>query len=178
MRTLALTFAFRLPLGFALTWVAWRFMGAIGLLLGGVVLAFALARPLLDLAAELQYALRARLWREVEGRHHAFRGRPVQVLEDVSHCRWVRADDVRAVVGFTASDGALALSYPNGYRRFGEAAQWHFSDEALMVHLAKESSPAAIRLRRWVQREINFPARRVRARLGIRLDAPEAPATD
>ena len=43
------------------------------------------------------------------------------------------------------------------------------SEEALLAHLLKERAPEAARLRVWVEREIVFPARRERARLGIRL---------
>jgi len=44
------------------------------------------------------------------------------------------------------------------------------------MHLAREADPRASRFRHWVEREIAFPARRVRERLGIRLEAPDAPA--
>jgi|APFre7841882630_1041343.scaffolds.fasta_scaffold58993_1 hypothetical protein len=173
MRKLAVTLAVRLALCFALTWYAWRELGAGGLLAGGVMIALALPRPLLKLASELRHLLRERIWHDLEGRHYAYRGHRVQVLEDVSHCRWVLASDVRAIVGTTASDGALSLTYPSGFRRVGEPAQPHFSDEALLVHLTKVSGPNATRFRRWVEREIAFPARRRRKRLGIRLDAPD-----
>jgi hypothetical protein len=175
-RTGAIAFAVVLCLCFALWRIALRTpAGAIGVLVGSVLLAFLLARPLLNLAGEFRDMLRARIWRDLEGRHYAYRGHPVQVLEDASHGRWVRAADVREIVGFTASEGALALSYPNGFGPMGEPAQAHFSAEALLVHLGKESGAEAIRFRRWVEREIAFPARRTRERLGIRDEAPEFP---
>ena len=52
------------------------------------------------------------------------------------------------------------------------------SDEALLTHLRKERSPDAIRLANWVEREIVFPARRERERLGIRADAADFRASD
>jgi len=173
MRAVAITLAIRLTLCFSLTWWAWRKLGPGGLLAGGLMLALLLPRPLLELVAELRRVLRERRWRDLEGRHYAYRGHRVQVLEDVSHCRWVSAADVREIVGGTVSEGALALTYPNGFRRLGEPQQAYLSDEALLVHLGKESSPTANRFRRWVEREIVFPARRVRERLGIHLDPPD-----
>ena len=52
-------------------------------------------------------------------------------------------------------------------------AQPHFSDDALIAHLRKEASPTALRFRHWAEREIAFPAQRLRARLGIRLEPPD-----
>lgn len=142
------------------------------LLLGGLG-AFALARPILETASDTRHVLRAAALREIQGRHYAFHGRPLRVLEDADHRRWVHVDDVRAIVGFTATDGALALSYPSGFRRVGRDAL--LCDDALVVHLSREPGPAALKLRQWAEREILFPARTVRARLGIRVPPPEAP---
>jgi hypothetical protein len=71
------------------------------------------------------------------------------------------------IVGYTASDNALALIYPNGWRHIGRPAQAHFSDDALLAHLGKERSPQALRFRHWVEREIAFPAQRLRRHAGV-----------
>jgi hypothetical protein len=47
-------------------------------------------------------------------------------------------------------------------------------DDALLAHLAKERSLEAARLRLWVEREVSFPGRRQRERLGIRTRPPDA----
>ena len=172
MRAVVIRIAIRLALCALLGWLGWRVLGPGGLLAGGVLLGLALPKPLLDLASELKGHTRERVWRDVEGRHFAYHGRPLHVLHDESHCRWVRAADVRRIVGYTASDGALALTYPNGYRVMGNPPLPHFSDEALIAHLAKEAGPKAIRFKNWAEREISFPARRLRKRYGIRLEAP------
>jgi hypothetical protein len=142
------------------------------LALGGIVL----ARPLIDLATEFHHGTRAAAWRAVEGRHFAYRGVPLQVLEDADHQRWIRAADVRAVLGHTASDGTLALTYPSGWKLIG--GQPHFSDEALLLHLAREPSPAASKMRLWAEREIAFPARRLREQAGVKPPRPQAPSDD
>jgi hypothetical protein len=137
-----------------------------------VLLGVLLARPLVELASETRHALRAQAWKPVEGRYWAFHGKPVQVLEDEDHRRWILASDVRSIVGFTASNGALALSYPNGFRSMGSPAAAYFSDEALLAHLAKEKSAKALRFRHWVEKEIAFPARRLRQRYGVAEQRP------
>jgi prophage antirepressor-like protein len=137
-----------------------------------------LARPLLDLAGAIRQQMRHAHWRDLQGRHFSFHGRAVHVLEDENHQRWIRLADVRAIAGFTASDGALQLTYPNGWRICGRPASPHLSDEALLAHLAKERAPTATKLRRWVEREIVFPARRRRERHGVRLEALDFRASD
>jgi hypothetical protein len=157
-----------------LSWAAWRLGGPGVLVVTLPLLGIALARPLLELASALHHEMNRAHWRDVEGRHYAFRGCPVSVVEDPDRRRWIRLADIRAIVGFTASDGALAISYPNGVQRLGRPPELHLSDEALLTHLQKERSPDAIRLCHWVEREIVFPARRERERLGIRSAALDA----
>jgi hypothetical protein len=155
-----------------ISWLVWRKFGLAGMMPTLPLFGIALARPLLDFASAVGQWMRRAHWRDVNGRHYAYRGRPVRVVEDDEHGRWVRLADVRAIVGFTASDGALAVSYPEGVRRIGRPPEPHLRDEALLAHLDKERSPEALRLRHWVERTIVFPSRRQRERLGIRSTGP------
>jgi len=168
----------RVALCAALSWCVWRIGGLVPMVATAPLWGVALAKPLIDLASEVRHRMRRHVWKPLEGRHFVFRGMPLQVLEDADHRRWVRAADVRRIVGHTASNGALALTYPNGWRLLGQPAEPHFSDEALIVHLAKESAPKALRFRHWAEREIAFPAQRLRERLGIRTEAPDFVASD
>jgi hypothetical protein len=177
IRTLA-TIALRLAVCVLVVWAARRWLGNVAMITTLPIFGVALARPLLDLAGEIRDGVKAARWRDVQGRHYAFRDRPIRVETDADHQRWIRLADIRAIAGFTASDGALALTYPNGARRLGKAGELHLSDEALLAHLRKERSPDAIRLCLWVEREIVFPARRERERLGIRIEAVDFRASD
>jgi len=170
--------ALRLAVCGLIAWAAWRKLGETGLAVSAPVFGIALARPLIELAGALRDAMKRSHFRDVEGRHYAFRGRRMQVIEDADRRRWVRLADVRAVVGFTASDGALAITYPDGVRRLGRPAEPHVGEEALLAHLLKERSPEAARLRRWVERQVVFPARRERERLGVRAPAGDRDAGD
>jgi hypothetical protein len=175
----ATSIALRLAGCVLVSWSAWRWLGGVTAMITTLPLfGVALAKPLIDLASEVRHAMKRAHWREVEGRHYAFRGHPVKVVTDADRGRWVRLADIRAIAGFTASDGALAISYPNGVRRLGRPAEIHVSDEALLAHLQKERGPNAIRLSTWVEREIVFPARRERERFGIRGDAVDFRASD
>ena len=178
MNAIVLRVALRLIVCGAVSWVLWRFMGPALAVVSAPLYGIALARPLLDLASELRHAMRAAVWHPLEGRHFAYRGTPIQVLEDDDNRRWVRAADVRRIVGHSATNGALALTYPNGWRTMGQPAEPHFSDEALIAHLTKGNAPEALRFRRWAEREIAFPAQRRRERLGIRPRAPDFKAID
>ena len=168
----------RLGLCAALAWGVWRIGGLVPMVCTAPLFGLALARPLIELASDLKYQIRAQVWKPLEGRHFVYRGTPVQVLEDDEHQRWVRAADVRSIVGHTATTGAFALTYPSGWRTLGTPAEPHFSDEALIAHLAKQSSPDALRFRHWAEREIAFPAQRRRERLGIRVPAPDFVASE
>jgi hypothetical protein len=165
--SLAWSFAIRLAVCFAFSYLAWRGAGPIGLGASIALFGLLLAKPLVELASVIRHAIRAQAWKPVEGRYWAYHGQPVQVIEDEDHRRWILADDVRRIVGFTASNGALALTYPNGFRNLGKPALPHFSDEALLTHLAKENSTRALKFRHWVERDIAFPARRLRERYGV-----------
>jgi hypothetical protein len=172
------TLALRLAVCIGISWAVWHWFGPVSMVPTLGLFGILLARPLLDLAGALRDGMKHAQLAAVEGRHYAFRGRGVQVLDDDDRRRWVRLADVRAIVGFTATDGALAIAYPGGVRRLGRPAETHVSEEALLTHLAKERAPEAARLRSWVEREIVFPARRERARLGVRLPVVPEDTTD
>ncbi len=156
-----------------LFWWIWRTFGLASAMPVVALFGIALARPLIELAEALGWQMRRAHWHDVEGRHYTHRGRAVAVLEDDEHRRWLRLADVRAFVGFTASDGALAISYPGCVRELGRPPAQYVRVDALLVHLAKERSPEAARLRGWVEREIAFPARRARERRGIASEPPD-----
>jgi hypothetical protein len=172
------TIALRVAICAAVSWGAWRLGFSTGVLFMIGVLGIAMARPLLDLASELRHQMRRANWRHEEGRYYVFRGIPVRVLEDSDKQRWVRLADARRIVGFTASTGALKITYPSGFRLLGRPPEPYLGDEAMLAHMLKERSATAGKFRHWVEREIVFPARRERERLGIRLDRLDVGSSD
>jgi len=157
--------AWRLAICVAVSWSVWRIGGLVPMVCTAPLFGVLLARPVLDLMSDMRHQTRALVWRPLEGRHYVVRGTPVQVLEDDQCVRWVRVADVRRVVGFTSSDGVLALTYPNAWRLMGNPPQPHIGDEALLVHLRREGTADAGRFMHWAERTITFPARRLRERL-------------
>ena len=171
MTTVLSTIAIRLVLCGLVTYAAWRFGGLTTAVASVVLYAVALPKPLLDLASELRHGVRRAQWRDREGRHYVFHGMPLTVHEDVDHRRWIGLAGVRAIVGFTASDATLRVAYPDGCQMLGRPPAPCLRDDALIAHLMTERSPVALKFRHWVEREIAFPARRQRERLGIRTDS-------
>lgn len=171
LRTLAL----RLLLCACATALVWR-LGAGARLASIALYGLLLAKPLIDLASELRHQFRRLHWRDVHGRHYSFRGRAIDVQVDADHHRWVRLVDVRAAVGFTASDATLRVTYPGAWRTSGRPPQAYLREDALVIHLAKERNAAAAKFRHWAEREIAFPGRRERERLGV--EEPEFRTTD
>lgn len=161
------TLALRALLCAAVGWVGWRLIGPVALALTAPLLGISLAKPLLELAGALHHAIRARALADIEGRHYAFRGIHVRVLEDEGHQRWIRAADVRRIAGSQDSDHALHLAHGKGYRLAGQPVEGYFSETALLDHLARQATPAAARLRLWVERVVVWPAREQRRRLGL-----------
>jgi len=178
MSSLGATLAWRIALCAGAAWIGWRLGSWVGIVITSPLCGIALARPLYELAGALHHRVREAAYRPVEGRYWVFRGTPVDVIEDDDHQRWVRLADVRRIVGSTAGDGALASTYPAGFRALGTPPQPYLRDSDLLAHLAKQRSAQALRLKHWVEREIAFPARRVRERAGLSSDdVASAPAS-
>jgi hypothetical protein len=163
-----LSIALRLALLSGVAWWAWRSWDAWALVPLCLFAGLMLPNPLLDLLAELWHALRVGVWGPVEGRHFSYRGHSVRVITDAQQRRWVRLSDVRKILGFTASDTRLAITYADGLRMLGSPATAHLCDEALLTHLQTEPGADALKFRHWVERDIAFAARRQRERLGGR----------
>lgn len=154
---------------------AWWLFGPSGLVFAAIPAGVALARPLIDLASEATHLIRRGAYADIEGRHYAYRGRPVRVLEDADHQRWVRLADLRAVLGRGASDAALERLYGAQLRRFGPRRQPYLLAETLARHLTRDTRSEAGRFLHWLDREVVRPARVLQERQGTRpasLDGP------
>ena len=170
----------------------WRTLGAIAVCVGfyfltravlgplvwlllAVVIGVAFSRIVIDAAAELGWSLRASGLQDLNGHHYQYQALHLQILEDESHCRWVPVATVRRIVGNLASDHTLATIYPGGCVAMGKPPRYFLRDDALLVHLAQAPSTRSIQFKNWAERNIAFPARTTRARLGIRLTDPTEP---
>ena len=144
----------------------WRW-GPFVMVWSSPLLGAAICVPVMNLVANLRQRARENTWLPVHGQHYVYKGATINVLEDESHCRWVRLADVRKVVGITAAERALAVAYPGRCEAFDKSGT-HLRDDALVEHLGKENDAGALRFRTWVERTILLPGRKVRSNLGIR----------
>jgi hypothetical protein len=142
---------------------AWRLL----LLLAIVVTFVAWSTPrlgvaLLDRALD---RLRAFHWRHEEGRHHAFGGVPLRV-EDDGHQPWIGGDGLRRVTGRTDGDEVLTARHAGRWRRAADGELLLRADAVIDVlsHGPDRHSPRTLRLCRYLEREVVFPAAERRRR--------------
>lgn len=152
--------------------VGWR-GGPFVLVITSPLLAIAVARPVLILLANFRHGARERTWLPVHGHHYVFKGITIHVREDVDRCRWIPLADVAKVLGHTAGERVLGAAFPGRCLRLDGGNEVLLRDDALVEHLARASSPVALRFRTWVEREVCFPGRRIRRDLGIRPEPPD-----
>jgi hypothetical protein len=126
--------------------------------------AVAIARPLINLAANFRHGVRSAVWMPVHGIHYVFKDTTIHVLEDDDNWRWLPLADVERVLGRKLNARVLSITYPQRLETGGKPARMHMRDDALIEHLSKLSDPVALRFRTWVDRSVALPARRVRQR--------------
>ncbi|OYU46370.1 MAG: hypothetical protein CFE44_02505 [Burkholderiales bacterium PBB4] len=153
--------------------LAFHYWGAFGLVFMAPIVGVAFTRLLIDGAAELGWQVRASVLAPLSGKHYAYQGFQLRVLQDDDFGRWVALEDVRRIVGSGATEKALSQTYPTGLQTMEGKA--HLRDDALMHYLSREPSSAAIKLRNWAERSIAYPARVERKRRGIYLRDPMLP---
>lgn len=144
-----------------------RFLGPVVWLFLAVLMGVAFSRIVIDVSAELGWRFRSAVLKPLSGTHYRFQTFAVHVLESDDHCRWIATQEVRKIVGQLASDHVLAQIFPSGYQRLGKDQQGYLRDDALVDHLSQASTPQAIKFKNWVERNIAFPARKVRHKKGI-----------
>jgi hypothetical protein len=156
--------------------VGYKF-GAFGLVIASPGLGAAIARPIINLFSNLRQTTREKAWLPVHGNFYEFKDMRVYVVEDESHCRWVRWADVRRIVGGTAKDSAMAKVYPNGWQLVGAPPEPYIRDDALAAYLRKENRPVTLKMGLWVQRNLVLPSQRVRDKYGIQMESYAAEPT-
>jgi hypothetical protein len=124
-------------------------------------------RIIVDLLAEMGWQMRRAVLEPLSGKHYEFQSFQLQVVEDDDHCRWIPTEKVREIVGQLISDEALAQLFPCGHQRIGQAQKGYLRDDALLAYLAGAHSSQAIKFKNWIERNIAFPARKMRERKGV-----------
>ena len=120
--------------------------------------------PLLAVCALAFHALKA-LYREarVKGRElpdtgeqpYGFAGHDLRAFSDGDGQVWIRARDIRHLLGLERSDSWMAQAYPQGYRRAHSAvAAWYIRPDAVRRHWSGSTRIDVNRFLHWMEREL------------------------
>ncbi len=123
--------------------------------------------PLLGVRAldQLLYLRRAAQWQPLAGRHYAFGGVPLAIEDDGRHL-WVAASDLQRVLHTREREDVVAARHAGRWRR-GTRGQLQLRVDAVVAVLASapgRMDPHTIRLRRYFEREVLYPAEQRHAR--------------
>lgn len=163
--------ALRLLLASGISYLLWRVLGLVGVVVTAPLFGVLLARPLIDLVSASRAAVKELALADLEGRHFAYRGVALDIAEDEDHRRWIRVADLRKLLPGFPRDDLLLRQYADDCRK--EAAGLRFECDALLGTLARASNPATLRLKSWLEREVVAPSQKLRARArGSRREPP------
>ena len=120
--------------------------------------------PLLAVCALAFHALKA-LYREArdKGRElpdtgelpYGFAGHELLAFSDGEGQVWIRARDIRHLLGLERSDGWMAQAYPQGYRRAHPGvAAWYIRPDAVRRHWSGSTRIDVNRFLHWMEREL------------------------
>lgn len=108
---------------------------------------------------------RERLHAEDEGTHHAFAGIRLQV-EDDGELLWLKASGVQRVLGLKEEEIVTASRVPGQWRRDEDRALWLRVDGLIQTlnTMPGRTEPRVQRFRRYLERDLLFPANERRRR--------------
>ncbi len=114
---------------------------------------------------DLLQAGRAWRWRHEEGRHHGFGGLSISIEDDGRHV-WIAGADLQRALHTTDRDDVLAARMPGRSRR-DRRGDLLLRVDAVVDYLSTapgRMEPRTVRLRRYLEREVLFPAAQRRRR--------------
>ncbi|MFN0182497.1 MAG: hypothetical protein ACKVQR_01645 [Aquabacterium sp.] len=147
-----------LALSALLTWLVWRWLGPIAFAICAPLFGIVLARGLIDGASWLRHAGHRRALRDVEGRHYAFHGHAIDILEDDEGPRWLRHADVAKIVPGLMAPAVMARLHPDGVRDAQRPARARVRADVLDQLLLRSTQATTLKFRHWLQREVIFPS--------------------
>ena len=164
LRALVVGVSIAVPLGLLHVWD----MGmALWLAAATAVGAITLVVPSIGMRwlGDINRGLRAMHWRREQGQHHSFNGVALRVI-DQGRSMWVDGAGVQRVLGMHDSDELLCARHSGNWIR-DDRGEVLLQVEALAQHLAHmpgRNDPAVQRFRRYLEREVLFPAAERRRR--------------
>jgi hypothetical protein len=143
---------------------AWSALGAQGLVWCAPLFGIALAGPVFNAIAGAWAWLRALAYRDVEGRHYAFKGVSISVAEDDQGRMWLRLSDVRKVLPWLVGDEALRRVLGADVEAVLPDRAMRVQAEALLTYLERAALPDSVKFKNWVARSVVFPSKQRTAR--------------
>lgn len=106
-------------------------------------------------------------WRHEEGRHRAFGGVALRIEDDGRHC-WIEGGGLQQVLATRDAEDVLAARHAGRWRRDDRGRLWLRVDNVVerLSTMPGRAAPRTVRLRRYLEREVLFPAARRRERAG------------
>ena len=130
-----------------------------------IFVALILPRKGVEALESLVRALRRWHWRREQGRHHSHAGVLVNVHDDGRYV-WIDGEALQRILGTEDSEAVLAARHAGHWRRFDDEVLMLRAD-AVVEHLYTAPGrldPRIVRLRRWLERDVLFPAAERRRR--------------
>lgn len=144
--------------------VGWTYGKAVGLALAVVITAPLIAWALTQMfTAGLGASVRAVkevAYRDVHGQYFEYKGHPLKIQQDDDGQRWIRLQDIRAVISALPRDEVMLRMQQHAVGRPQGARELFIEATALHRYLERHQSDPAIRFRNWLQREVVAPAQR------------------
>jgi hypothetical protein len=102
-------------------------------------------------------------WRNEEGRFHAFGGARLRFEDDGRHV-WLVGEDLQRVLSTRDAEDVLAARHAGQWRRGDNGVLWLRVDSVVqrLATMPGRAEPRTVRLRRYLEREVLFPAGRRR----------------
>lgn len=152
-----------LALGAVLVWLlGWATGGLLAVLVTVRFVGQALAPDVVALIGWVWRALRGLAYRPVQGRFYQFKGHRIRVEDDaVLRQRWLAVDDLATALGAPIPLVLLRRRWPEGLHEQRDGV--YVLDDVALAWLGEQRDARAGRLRHWVERDVWYPARGLRA---------------
>lgn len=139
---------------------AWLGSHAWALVMVSPALGAAFAVPLIEAGSAAWRSGHQLAWRDVAGRHHAFQGQPVDVLDDEFGQPWVALPGLRRILPDLPPDLLLRQRFGDAWREPAGGQPARLRADALAQSLQAATQARSLRFRHWLERDVLFPARR------------------
>lgn len=133
----------------------------VGVAVVGLLLIVAVPRLVIWLGEAAHEGMRHQAWKHEEGRHHAFGGVHFTMVDDGRHM-WMGGEALKRVLARPEADDVLAARISGKWKLDDKGRLWLRVD-AVVEHLSVfpgRMDPRVQKLRRWLERDVLFPAGR------------------